>query len=349
MTRRYLWFTLAAALAPPGTASAQSPTDLLAVAVRTYQDLDYEAAATQFRHLLAQSPSPLVDHDQAKALSYLAAAEWLQGHRGAAVATFRQMVALDPRLEPDPLVFPPEVQSLFAEARREMKVVTAELPGDTTMRIGNDPFRIRLYASSSQDITVTLAADNANEGRTLYNGPINDSLELRWDGRDASGSPASDGRYFLRAATRGPAGKTIRTLEVPLRIAQVREPQLPMPPKPEGWRPERTPAGPAVGSLASALAAAAAAVALPTIVGARTDAGGRRWVVVGAISAAGALGFWAHRPGRRIDANITANQALRGVWQRQADSVSAENARRQAHMVLAIRADQPVVREPAIP
>ena len=50
--------------------------------------------------------------------SYLGAAEMFQGHREAAQAIYRQLVQLDARGRPDPLVFPPDVQQLFEEVSR---------------------------------------------------------------------------------------------------------------------------------------------------------------------------------------------------------------------------------------
>ena len=346
MTISRLWpVVLLGALTAIRSATAQTAGNLLARGVRAYQNLDYPAAAGLMRRLLDESPSPPERSVQAKALSYLAAAEFFQGQRDTALATFRQMLERDARNRPEPLVFPPEVQRLFEEARRLTQTVSAELPREAEIRPDGPPLVAHLFASSPQDIVVTVGPGEQAR-RTLYEGPIGDSLDVRWDGRDSLSAPISGGHYLLKVVAREPSGRIHRSLEVPLEVTRQAQDTLPIPPAPDRRQilPERAGGAPPLAGLGRALVLVAAVVALPVAVGAESDAGNGRLVVAGAVGLSGIIRLAARGSGRAIPGNIQANRALRDAWRHRADSVATENARRRSAVRLVARVGEPIIR-----
>src|SRR5256886_2235775 len=130
-------------------------------------------------------------------------------------------------------------------------------------------FTARLVTTSVQSVTATLARDDGTPVRTLYDGPVADSLAVKWDGLTAAGSLPDDGRYVLHVAPHPALDDGPRPLQVTLDITQVPPDTLPWPAPPTSptLLPERTSASPAPGSLATGALAAAAVVALPARVG----------------------------------------------------------------------------------
>ena len=99
-----------------GTAS-----EVMAGAIRAYQDLDFDAAASLLRRVLTPPLAiELSDAERARALSYLGAAEHYRGRPDSALAVFRRLAVLAPRDQPDTLIFPPEVTKLYDAVRSSM-------------------------------------------------------------------------------------------------------------------------------------------------------------------------------------------------------------------------------------
>jgi hypothetical protein len=323
---------------------AQGPGTELSQAVRSYQNLDFEATADLTRRALNR---PGLDRDeQTQALSYLGASEFFLGHRDAALAAFRQIVSLDPRDRPDPLVFPPEVQRVYDEARRAVKTIQAQVPSQADLRIGETALPFRLFASSYQDVGVGIASRSGGTLHWIYTGPIADSVDLVWDGMDAGGSPLPTGSYLLRIATRSSSGRVLRTLDIPMDVTLERQDTLPWPRpiNPAQFKPEYSKAG-LVSAAARGAALGIAVLALPAIVGADSISPGAPILVGAAIGISGAVELLSHPNGKAIDANIAYNRQLREDWKAQADSVAQQNARRRQDIRLAIRTGEPVVRE----
>ncbi|MBI1722707.1 MAG: hypothetical protein HYR48_02235 [Gemmatimonadetes bacterium] len=336
------------AAASPRRGDAQTPAEFLRRGVEAYQNLDYDAAATLLRGALAAPPGgDAPDAGRTRALVYLAATEVFRGNRDSAAAAFRRLVLLDARYRPDQMIFPPEVSSLYDEVRLGTKAVSVAVAPRTEIRAAGDRLVVRLYATSSHELAAVVTRRNGAPVRTLYRGAIGDSLEILWDGRDSAGVMADSGQLELRIASRSTARPTLRLVQVPLEIRQVRSDTLPLPPpQPDSlFRPERSTGGGGVMALARGALAAAAVLALPPVVGGGADASTARFAVSGAIAASGLLGFLAERPGRPIPANIAANRALRDAWQRRAEEVRAQNAERRRDARLVIIAGRPVATE----
>src|SRR5690242_5469884 len=340
---------LALLVAAASRLPAQSANELLQQGVREYQKLNYDAAVALLREsLVRRDPAALADSQRARALSYLAATELFQQQRDSAAAAFRTLVRLDPRYRPDELIFPPQVTNLYDEVRRSTKVLSVQVPPVTELHARLEWFTARVVTTSVQSVTATLARDDGTPVRTLYDGPVADSLSLKWDGLTAGGTLPDEGRYVLHVAPRPPLEDGPRPLQVTLDITQVAPDTLVWPPAPAGpaLLPERTSATPALGSLAAGTLAAGAVVALPSLFGRSGEATGARFAVAAAVSIAGLVGFFAHQP-RPIEANIRANAPARADWQRRVEAVKGENAKRRGSARLLIRAGPVTVAERA--
>src|SRR5690348_17279751 len=112
---------------------AQRPEELIARGTRAYDSLDFEHAAGWLTRVLS---SPYLDDlttdQRVRALTYLAATERFRGRIDSAEALFRNLLLVDPRARPDPLVFPPEVSQLFDAVRARTKVIGLRAPRDTS-------------------------------------------------------------------------------------------------------------------------------------------------------------------------------------------------------------------------
>lgn len=329
-------------------ASAQRPTsDVLAAGVRAYQNLDFAFAADLFERALAQLPGGGLTSERGWALSYLGAADLFRGRRDSATAVFRQLVLLDPRYRLDPVIFPPEVTSLYQDVRRGTKVVLIEVAPDQAVHGEAAPFRTRLVASSFHTVEVALRRPDGMLVRTLYTGPIGDSLDVQWDGLDASGRPTDPGRLSLQVSSRGANGQVVRLVQVALdvRTSPIDTVAAPPPLTEAALLPEHTRGGPGVRQLFGGFALTGAVAVLPSLISGHADATSARFVVGGALGLAGIVGFIRGRPGRAIPENIRANQTRRDAWTREAARVTAENAKRRREVSIAVHAGPMVVIE----
>jgi len=325
---------------------AQTPAEWLARGVRSYQDLDYDSAAARLRTALDSAGSPaLSDSERVWALVYLGATELFREHRDSAAAAFGRLLLLDPRYRPDQLVFPPEVSSLFQEARLTTRAVTVAAPPVTRITSAGDRFVVWLYAPSYHPVDVAILRANGVPVRGLYSGGVGDSLQVLWDGRGDGGAAAESGRYVLRVDSRGGEGRVVRSVELPLDLARERADTLPLPPPPGDslLRPEHTAAKTGARALATGLVGAAVTMVLPSVVSGGSSGMGERFAVAGALGAAGIVGYQLQRRPQPIPENIAANRVLRRAWQQQADSLRAVNDARRRELRLVIRAGPPRV------
>ena len=205
--------------------------------------------------------------------------------------------------------------------------------------LGSELYAARLDASALHNITVDLIRWDSVLVRRLYSGPIADSLTVRWEGLDEAGRAAAEGQLILQVASQNQSGGG-RRIQIPLTTVQRPRDPLPLPPPPADslFLPEQEPKGPARRALGAGIVTGLAAILLPALL---TDEGGSassRYLVAGAATTAGILGFVAARPGRPIPDNILANQLIRDAWRREYDGTVAENERRRSESVLFISA-----------
>ncbi len=346
MTAQRPGILLAALLAAAPPAHAQSAPDVLAQGVAAYNDLSFEDAAPLLRRALQiQGGGALTTWERVRALTFLGATEVLRGNADSAVAAYQRLLFLDPRHRPDPLIFPPEVTSVFEAVLRQTKVVSARVPPETDLQLGaGDRFAAWVFTSSPHEFTAEVTYDDGRLARTLYTGPIGDSLRLQWNGRDEVGQVVTSGRYLLNMVSRDPAGRLIRLYRVPLDVdLRLRDTvPHPEPPADSVLLPEIYTSRPGLEALFGGLAVGVVIVALPAAFSPEADLSNGRFAIAGALSIAGVAGFVTRRPGSPIGANIRANTARRQAWQDSLLAVQEANARRRRDVRLVIRSGAPV-------
>jgi len=339
----------------PQVAHAQTATSLLEDGIRAYQDLEFDAAEGFLRRalepaLIQQLADPGAARVlSARALTYLAATEVFKGNTDSARAVFGRLIRLDTRYRPDQLVFPPEVANVYDAVRRDTKVITVDVPETTRFRMGDGRLSVQLYASSYHDATVDIRNRDSIRVRQLYSGPIVDSLDLDWDGRDSERLVVRSGNYDLWVSSRDSTRNIVRVVQIPLDI-EVESPDTlmhPLAPNESELRPEQHARGPGMEALAGGVLIGAAVALLPGTFSSDSDLMGARFAVAGTISIAGLATFLKLRPGKPIPKNIEANAVLWRSWQDSVAVVVAENELRNADIRLAITAGPSSVSEPS--
>jgi len=330
--------TAFAAAAAPWALRAQAADELLAQGVRSYQSLEYDAAAGLLRRSLGlTSERPLADSGRTRAYMYLGATEIFRGRRDSALTAFRRLVLLDPRFRTDQLVFPPEVTNTFDAVRRAVPAVTASAT-EAEIALGESLYPMRLYASTFHEIQALVTTEDGRLVRQLYIGPIADSLTVRWDGLDSAGTRPQRGRVVLVVVSRSSQGQPLRRVQLALE-ASARVPDSlphPKPLNPAQLLPERQPADAAWRALIGGLVVGGAAAALPALVTGETEGSDARFIVAGTLAFTGIVGFLTQRPGKPLPRNVAANRATRDAWQKQLNTAIEENSRRAADVKLKI-------------
>src|SRR5256712_7656285 len=287
-------------LAVPGRAAGQAASAALTQGVRAYDDLEFENAAGLLRRALAvQGTNALSAADVSRALIYLAATELLRDRRDSARAIGRRLVLTTPRFRPDELVFPPQLLLLYEVVRRATPTVIGAASADTAIRPGNEAMVVRLYASSVHDIAATLVALDGHVVRTLYRGPIGDSIVVRWNGLDSAGTgPPPSGAYALTVSSFNRDGRVARIMRMPFELLPWPTDTLPHPAPPADsvLLPERRPMGPALRVLAPGVLAGVGVAILPGLVARGEQPSGGRVVVGGTITLGSIAAFVSHRP-----------------------------------------------------
>jgi hypothetical protein len=332
---------LAPALARAQDSSASPSAAFLASGIRHYQQVEYDSAAIALRRALAITGADTLNHGgRTRALTYLGAAELFRNKRDSSYAVFRRLVAQNPRARPDPLVFPPEVTTIYDFAREATKVVGVELPRDTTIRIGADRYSARLFASSFHQIIVSVEREDGFTVRTLYAGAISDSLQVFWAGDDTLFMANDSGRLVFSVTSLTNAGRQGRIVHIPLDLVMGPQDTLPSPtPLPDSlFLPEHEPAGPGLKALGRGAGFGLAVAVLPGLVAGGTSPSGSRYAVAGGLTIAGLIGFFHHRPGKPLPENISANVALRDGWENQVRTTNAENVIRAQQKRLDVHA-----------
>ncbi len=335
----------AVALAGTGRAEAQAAGPLLEAGMQAYRNLDFDRAAGYLQRAL-DAPG-IADTERTSALVYLGATEIFRGRPDSGQATFRRLVRFAPRYRIDRLVFPPEVTSSFEAARRATPVAEVRIAQSAAFRVGEPGLPIDLFGSTFLTVRVDVLRADGGMVRSVYAGPVGDSLRTEWDGATAAGDPVSAGRYLVVVTSTDSSGVTQRIARVPLAIAVVLPDTLPFPPPPPDslLLPERTTAGPGLQALVGGLVLGTAVALLPNAIAPDAPLSGARFGVGAAVSLAGFAGFLTSRPGRDLPENIAANGRVRAEWEAQRQGVVRENAARLRRAGLRITAGAPQVIE----
>lgn len=349
MNRLFAVGLTASALLVPTLARAQSATALLDQGVRAYSVREYDGGAWLLRRALAvEGPNALGTIDAARALMYLTATEVARNQRDSALAAARRLIVLDPRYRPDAQTFPPQVIAVYQEARRSAPSVSIRAFGDTAIRPGSDAFVVRLGATTAPEVTATVTGADGRVVRTLFNGTIRDSVDLRWNGLDGSGNAPPDGRYAIVVTPRRSSGTTggaggSWTLRLPLELARPAVDTTPLPAAPPDslFRPERGDTKGAMRALVPGIVAGVAIVVLPKVVASGEQASNARLIVGGTVTIAGIAAFLAHHPGQRLPGNEQYNRNLREQYKRNAAEIARRNADRVRQGKMIIRPGAP--------
>ena len=346
---RALLLTVAIATATsPATLIAQTASDLVEQGIRAYDELEYEAAAASLRRALRARPGDGIDrNDYARALIYLAATQFYQGNPDSTEALYQRLVLFDTRQRPDPLLFEPGLTDIFEAVRRDVKAITVVVPGRTEIQSGREQLPITIFASSFIGTVVEVFDTDSSVVRLVYDGPVSDSLIVRWDGLDSLGATPADGNYTLAATSRRPGGASLRSIRFPLRLSTIKRDTLPHPlPLVDSlFLPERAGAGSGARTLLGGVLMGGAVMLLPSVLTSDADLAGARFAVGSAMSLAGIVGFISRRPGQVFVENVAANQATREDWADRLNTVIEENANRRAAIRLVIEAGPPRVVE----
>lgn len=331
----------------PARARAQNATQLVDQGVRAYTVREYDGGAYLLRRALSQDgANALGPTDAARALMYLTATEVARGQRDSALAAAKRLVVLDARYRPDSRSFPAEVLSLYQEARRAAPTVSIRAFGDTAIKPGSEAFVVRLGATTSPEVVAAVTNADGRVVRTLYTGSFRDSIDVRWNGLDASGNAPPDGRYLL---TVQPSARERRSsgdnwsLRLPLELARPTVDTMPLPPAPPDslLKPERGDMNGAMRALIPAIAAGAAIMILPKAVSSGDHASNGRLLIGGTVAIAGVAAFLSHHPGQRIPGNQQYNRSVRDTWRRNVAEVTRRNADRIRGAKLIIRPGAP--------
>jgi hypothetical protein len=343
---RLLTVVLVGALVVPTVARAQTASDLLGQGIRAYAVREYDGGAWLLRRALAfQGADALPPGDAARALMYLAATELSRNQRDSALAAARRLIVIDPKFRPDDQVFSPQAIALYQEVRRSAPTVSIRALGDTAIRPGVDAFSVRLAATTTPEVTAALTSADGRVVRTLYNGLVRDSLDVRWNGLDVSGNPPPSGRYAITVTPTGRDRRGTWTLRLPLEVVRPTVDTTPLPPAPADslLRPEQGDYPGAWRALIPGVLAGAAIVVLPKIVASGESPSNARLIVGGTVTVAGIAAFLSHRPGRTLPGNSQYNRNLRESWRRNVADITRRNAERVRQARMVIRPASPVL------
>jgi hypothetical protein len=305
-----------------------------------------DAAVGLLEHAVADpGATTLSVAQQASALSYLAAANLLGGHRERATAAFRQLVELDPQIRPDSLWFPPGVLAFYEETRRATPTLAVSARGREIRVRDGSPLMVHLAATTSEAVDVRVQRPTGALVASLYRGRVSDSLDLAWNGRDTAGQLPDSERLWLRvvgSATRPEPFR--RVIEVPLDVRVVAPDTLPWPVLPaESLLPERTPGRTDWRPVVTAGVLGLAVAVLPRFIAGSIDPTRARFGVVVALGAAGVTGMVLARRSQSLPGNFRANAVRVEVWKRAVADASAENRRRRDDATIAVRAGPPTI------
>jgi hypothetical protein len=312
---------LAAALPVAGPAAAQSPDKELVQGVQAYRELEMESASWLLRQAL--SDERLKPDDRKTALSYLGAAEFYRDRRDSALAAFGQLVRLDPDFRLDRLVFPPDAQEAFEEARRRNPSVRVTAHSASFAPNGAG-LPVRLDANTPQVVVMTFESVSGDVIDTAFHARVTDTATVFWKARGDAATPAPVGGFVLGVSSLDGRGRVARRVELPVHVTRTPENPLAIP-EPPPVLPVRQPAGPAFVRLGLGIAAATVAyLGTPLF----TDQSAPRVLSTGLFAAAGVIGFWDVRPGKPLPANVVANEVARAAWRARVANVEEENGRR---------------------
>jgi len=305
---------------PPVT-TAQAPEKQLEQGLRAYRELEMESAGWLLRQSL--TGNGLNADQRMTALSYLGAAEFYRDRRDSALSAYRQLIRNEPFGALDTLVFGPDVQAVFVEARTRTPFVDVSA-SRTSFAPGTRGLPVHLRVNTAHVVVVTAEAVNGTVLDTVFRDRVRERATAYWNADGAPGVRPPVGGFVLAVASLDGRGRVSRRATLPVHVT--RSPENPLSvPEPPNLLPEQQPAGPAFMRLGVGVAAATAAY---FVTGAVTESSGPQIALTVAFAAAGVIGFWEVRPGKPLPDNVVANEVARKSWEARVAQVQQENRRR---------------------
>ena len=173
---------------PPSFAAALA---LLDTGIADYQAGSPDSAGMWLRSALRmRGPDSLPSSLQARALTYLAAAEFMRGRRDSSVVVMRQLLQAHPRVQPDSAAFPASLISLY-------KSVRSTLHGVVRVRSTERGVELVIIAFTPHRLGVGVETGSGTPLLELFDGIVRDSVTVPWEGTKADGTLVSAGPYKL--------------------------------------------------------------------------------------------------------------------------------------------------------
>jgi hypothetical protein len=321
MRHRCFPIALCAIALTAAAARAQTPERALDQGVTAYRELEMESAGWLFRQALASDK--LAGPERVTALSYLGAAEFYRDRRDSALSAYGRLVRLEPYHRLDRLVFGPDVQAIFEEARRLTPIVEVSA-ARTSFPSGAPGMPVRLRANTPHVVVVTAETVNGTVLDTVFRDRVRDTATAHWSIAGRPGARAPVGGFVVGVSSLDGQGRVFRRVALPVHVTRSPEDPLAAPTPPD-MLPEREPWGPGIARLALGLGAATASYYLTPQV---SDSKGLQLFLTQGFAAAGVIGFWASRPGAALPDNVVANRVAQEAYEARLAQVRQENQRR---------------------
>ena len=283
-------------------------------AVTLFEELQVERALTMLRQIISPaSPYEVTREQRVRAYQYIGASLAIVGMRDSAVVYFRAAIERDPFVDLDPARFTELERGAFAEARLQLFAIGVRPLRETHL----DPATERLTLAFATTHVASMTAEMRHVGSgmriPLFAGSTDGVREIGWNGLDASGRIAPEGRYEVVFAGSSLHNDRADSARLYLDLRHDREPLEDTLPslRPDELLPERHPPSAAPLELAKGLGLAASALVLPTVVtNGDLNRGDRRLVtaVAGAAAATGIVASIRRHRNRDLPANIAINR-----------------------------------------
>lgn len=323
---------LALVLSPLTALRAQTAEQLLTQARRAFENLDFEQAARLYTRMLDPATgAALAQRDTAQL--YLGVSYQYASQPANAVSAFRTLLRSNPCVS-SPEAFGAGVTAAFVEARGQ--VFAAGLCGLGRQELAPGDTAVFSMAATRPAAVRVLLQDSVGQTAVDFGErPVAGISPVRWSPLPSAarfgGRPA---RYLIVVRARALEGTETDERVVPVLVSAPNVDTVPHPPPilPSAFRPERRPAGPALGDLAKglgfalAIAGASSALTYSSLKGET----GKAVAVGGGVGLAGTLAFGIGNSRRDIPENRTYNADLRRRWESAQDSVVTLNRQRLA-------------------
>lgn len=346
--RRYLLGSLAAVLGlagliAPARLEAQANTaEMLAQAVRHYEDLQVERALGVLRQIVSpSSPFEVSREQRVQAYTYLGASLALLGRRDSAVVYFRAALERDPFVDLDPQRFTAQERDALAEARRRSFAVAMQPIRPVRIQPGTGQAGLVYMTTHEASIQVGVRAPGMVERVVLAQREGTGLQELAWTGMLPSGQVTPSGVHEAWVVAESRLTSTRDSARIYFTVRHDFPPLEDSLPSlgPRDLLPEHhRPAGAAM-ELVRGFGVAAVALAAPLVVGnGDLGAGGRRLsgTVAGAAGVAGVVAFVARRRNDAIPVNIAENRRRVAAHAARNAEIAARNRARLAETTLLI-------------